>query len=207
MNDVFYYIDNDVIFKLSQYDLLDEFIQAYETSFESIFILSTLKYRAYLKEEERSIEFLGSKEAYDNVVSIVGSCKEAVISDELMKEVIQSDQLNIDHGELILTYCLKETEESKLVTGDKRAVKALSEHSEFNFCRCKVLILEQILLKMINTLDFGTIRKKISSNPDVDKALRVCFSSKKLEGVALGLNSYIGDLSSFNESVEAFLSH
>jgi hypothetical protein len=206
MDESLYFVDNDVIYKVCQYGLQDEFLGVYSAASDNLYILPTLKFRAYLADQSKSIKFLGSLEAYQRVTYVVSKCCEANLGDALMKEVLESDYLNIDEGELILAFCVQENAGSELLTGDKRAVVAFSQRNRFLFCQYRVQILEQIMLRILESFNFEEVRNKVLANPDVDKALTMCFRSPDAQGVCRGLNSYINNLKGENHITEMFLS-
>lgn len=89
-----------------------------------------------------------------------------------------------------------------LITEDKRAIagaeQAKTRVAVLSGLENRVACLEQFVLGIVNRIGPSESRSRICSEPDIDKALSICFAcsgAQKLEGfVRVGLQSYIGHL-------------
>lgn len=191
-----YYIDNDVVIKLAQYDLLQELTQCLSHNGNQFFVLETLYYVARLNDLTPPTMF-DSTESGQRALDFYNSCKKAEITSTQIANLIQQiDTPNLDEGELILIGCAMENGHSPVVTGDKRAVYATDQlaNSIVRLQTCKFIILERALRFILKHCDHNVIFTKIQNKPDIDKALSICFKnngSLSLEDVNRALDSYI----------------
>jgi hypothetical protein len=85
-----------------------------------------------------------------------------------------------------------------LLTGDKRAIRAIEQIAAEHFQVASVACLEQLMTEIIGHLGVTTLRERVCTEPTVDRAMTSCFACKSsvvdLDSVAGGLRSYIADL-------------
>ena len=197
-------LDNDVVEKLAQLDLLPEAKNLLKTKFGELMILETLKYKLCPVKE--------SKRKKRN--PIVTSRIEEFIKEDIIEIncIVEDDDLiealtinGLDAGEMQLLQALFQPENEILMTGDKRFLEALAQVDfleeklkQINGC---MICFEQIIYFLIIELGFETIKSKViqvlESDIPIDTALRACFGSKHLavqETVIDSLNSYINNL-------------
>lgn len=122
----------------------------------------------------------------------------------IFEAIAQELALNLDVGEsqllaILICRCLP-----CLLTGDKRAIKSierlLDADERVNGAAGKVRCLEQLVLDTLKVIDALAIRAAICAEPNVDRALTICFScgSSQVNSTTIheGLESYIADLRS-----------
>lgn len=111
--------------------------------------------------------------------------------------------LALDAGESQLAAMVAKREIPLLETGDKRAIKGfealLDDVEELTVLRGRLRCLEQIVLSCADAGDPSALARAICAEPDVDKALTICFRclSPPPHGVQLdrdGFDSYIAAL-------------
>lgn len=194
-------IDNDVVIKLSQYGLLDQLLPAVGAEAESTFVLEELRYVAKLHKPEEAEKFFGSAEAYKMALDFYNECSFAEIeSTEIVNLILSLDRPNLDQGEQVLLGCLMEKENSKMFTGDKRAIGAIDKLEKDGLVTLgvhRILILEVAIRRLIGYLGFEEVSLRIRAQPDVDTAICLCFgrsSPSNAETVSAGLASYIDNL-------------
>jgi hypothetical protein len=114
----------------------------------------------------------------------------------------QREALFLDTGESQLAAMTIVRAIAALETGDKRAVSALEELLDqveaLTQLAGRVRCLEQLLLTLVSGGDFAVVAEAICREPEVDKAMSICFScysggSTTKELVLAGLESYIAD--------------
>ena len=82
-----------------------------------------------------------------------------------------------------------------VMTGDKRAVRALSTISGLSEALCgKIVVLEAILISLCSNLGVDFVRQSVAPFRHLDTTLRVCFSDTNSSPVD-GLSSYFRALS------------
>jgi hypothetical protein len=206
-----YCIDNDVLQKLATFDLFDETIALFGASTSEINILTTAKHKFQQdwdnvkagKHRDPEAQFVN----YERTVGLAKMLPQIVESEidiDLFNQLSTFE--NIDQGEAILTahvaqFLRKEgIGEAFILTGDKRYLKALAPVTipiiESLFSH-KFWCLEQLILWNIDAYGFESVRDKVVSERDCDKALKVVFGSGELSTAANALdalNNYIETL-------------
>lgn len=197
-------IDNDVLLKVCAYDLVDEFLELFASK---LLILPTapfvvenvIKRTRRINDKARAIAGLRRLVAAAAIVEPNGDEIEAAAE---LEEQAHQGSFELDGGESILFALLSNNKAQVLLTGDKRAITAL-EHvapslSGHASVVGKVVGLEQLIAAIIEKKSPEEIAPKICSEPDVDKAIAICFrcSSGNFDpnSTMEGLASYIGDL-------------
>jgi hypothetical protein len=101
--------------------------------------------------------------------------------------------LEFDTGESQLLAVLLERDGKLLVTGDKRAIRALHGVG-VAAAAGKIACLEQLIASVLANCDLSALRDRVCSEPSADKALTACFacsaSSADAKDVLAGLRSY-----------------
>lgn len=189
-------IDNDAALKLSQYFLVDEFYQI-SGGTDHIFILPTLKFRFHLDDDKKALKYTRDETVLEVLRAFVSSVNEINIepSDAILSEF--SDIDGIDPGEAVLFALTASDDQSLTVTGDKRALIALSDMGAAKGISGRLAgrlkCLEQIVAEMLITCHQSEVIRKVSGK-HWDTSLRACFSSNKIPSILEGLNNYYCDL-------------
>jgi hypothetical protein len=185
-------LDNDVVAKLAQYDLFDEFL-ALPNNQCSVEVLPTLRYRFRLSEPQRAARILKGERVVSTIISFLGKVAEIpdVPSPELVR--LLSERPEIDPGEIVL-FSIAAVDASCLVcTGDKRAVAAIAQsakdHEPLERLRGRIKCLEQIVAEMMFAPNARTTLLKIRSK-EWDTALRLCCASGGPQDAVTALHSY-----------------
>lgn len=185
-------LDNDIVLKLSQYFLKDEFFEICAPP-ESIFILPTLKYRFHLNDLVKALKIVKDKHALADLMEFVGMINE--VEDEAPIELLAQfsgiDQ--IDQGEAVLFALTALNDQSITITGDKRALKALAElggvSGALGLLQGRLKCFEQIIAELLLSRHEEIIIKKVSGH-HWDMAMHICFSLGKAGDALEGLQSY-----------------
>jgi hypothetical protein len=201
MNIKNYFFDNDVIIKLSQYDLLEELTVAFGNNLSAFYLLPTYEFVTFHHNDEKALKLFKKIEAAHRSRAFYLSCNRAEISDhKIMNTIIKLEQPNLDAGELILLGCVMENDSSAMVSGDKRALKEIDRiisERVIEPVNAKFVIVEMAIKSIIEVYGFDHVCSKVRLHPSVDKAITNCFGkqSKSTEENAMaGLMSYISDL-------------
>ncbi|MDD2724664.1 MAG: hypothetical protein PHH59_11670 [Methylovulum sp.] len=187
-------LDNDVVHKLAQLDLLMDASKLLRKEFGGLKILDTLKFKFCPKPEdtakrakaEKKYGVVVVKRIDDFLHSGISEISQAVQDTDLMNAMISDEDL--DTGEMQLLQALFDEKEQLLFTGDKRFLKALAEtellSDRLTDIQEKFVCLEQLMCFLIKNLSFTVINGKFvgavnSQTPLLDTTLRVCFGSKR----------------------------
>jgi hypothetical protein len=108
----------------------------------------------------------------------------------------------LDSGESLLSAITIERPLDALLTGDKRAIVAIEELLNdvlrLPEIRGKLKCLEQAVLELSGQIGLYPIRAAVCGQPEVDKALTMCFSCLNAiyeeDSVREGLQSYVKNL-------------
>lgn len=185
--------DNDIISKLARCDLLDALPHHLGISHAEIWVLSSSVY-ALRKRLTNAPEALASLEAFYARVTKIAD------ADVDTSALLAISSTGIDAGEAILAAKAIALDGALLVTGDKRAIKALStlpEGSVKASLAGKVLCFEALVLQMIEKYGFHEIGPRCTKGRDGDGVLAMAFGPGRNEAHAVEcLSSYITSLKS-----------
>lgn len=192
-------MDNDALLKLARYDLLEESICVLDCGKENVFVLAAAKYALLpnnnrlkrCREEESALRL-------EKFLNTSTTLQTDAVNSEYM------DKLNIvpaiDAGEAVLFAAGASNPNSLVLTGDKRALLALSGSNQLQSISeelaGRILTLEQLILRLIKT-HFVKVQENIRSKSDVDKALTIAFgvsAPSSLISVQEALSSYVTHL-------------
>jgi hypothetical protein len=186
--------DNDIIHKLSCCQLLPEFMLWLKAPPAEIYVLPALPFvlRRKLKENKTAL-----------------ACLEDFLL--LVKPVpaVQPETLvafsNFDVGEqLLLASLYEDSNVTRLITGDKRALRQMSEACQtFPLFAARLIqvradCFESVLLGLHNLIGFEALRDKVLNGIESDKVLQLSFGkSRNEQHMVSALNSYIADIRSY----------
>ncbi len=199
-------IDNDVLIKAACYCLLSEVADALGGA-GSVGVLGAAKFvirdrlrrRGDIRDPEAA---KASFAAFLDVTTELEPTKAEVSLATAIEEAATLESVALDSGESQLCAIVLHRAIRLLITGDKRAIAGAEQIktrvAELSGLENRVACLEQLVLGIVNRLGPSESRSRICSEPDIDKALSICFScsgAQELEGFArVGLQSYIGHL-------------
>lgn len=199
-------VDNDVLLKGACYRLLNHPITAYCGAngigylAAARFVLNKRIRRARLRGNAAEVEaelvsFLAKHQA------IEPTAEEQTLAAAL-EAMAQEIPVNLDAGESQLLAVLAMRTLPVLITGDKRAIIAIERLLDATTALAqvtgKVTCLEQLVRHAAMKSDMSAIQEAICREPEVDRALSICFScfssERTVETVVQALDSYISDL-------------
>jgi hypothetical protein len=194
------FVDNDIIHKLAAFSLFDEMLCALCLTHSDVYVLSTAKYKFMTRKRDKGMKRYGGEETHGRICRIIDSANE--LDDEPPRALVDrlSRVTEIDPGEAILFAIAAAHPDSLLLTGEKKALRALaaSEVSEIiTKLTGRIRCLEQIVAQLIDAISFEAIRDAVAKERDIDKTMRTVFSSGTLTAecdAREGLASYIGNL-------------
>lgn len=199
------FLDNDVVYKLAQMDLLEEAVQALGFTLSSVQVLNTLRFHA----NSRRIKKRLGEDALKKVITFIDSVNECdtPASTELL--IAAEGVKGLDPGELQLLQALLDSPNEKImITGDKNFLRAFANTSvlydSVQKLQEKFISFEQIVLCLMGSIGFDRVKRAISnalqvnqSKQPFDMTMRICFGNVDHileEDVRERLESYISDL-------------
>lgn len=189
------FVDNDVILKLAQYGILEHLITLF-TGPTDLIVLDSARYK--LLPKRNRLELCKT----ENVAIRVQAFLDAAIpisSEPVDVEILErlNGSPGIDTGEALLFAAAASSNNTRVLTGDKRALAGLSGLQDSHCAQAlagKVIMLEALIQGLAQN-DLGYTQDAIRSNPKVDKALTNVFgvsAPAAYDSVLAGLESYKG---------------
>lgn len=200
-------IDNDVVFKLSayrQHDYLSE-----DAAWAPGFILPVAKF--VLRDLARKSRRVSNRDAVSHAIDaaleslgVVHPSEEAISLAAALEEEANAKAFELDTGESQLLALILLKEASLMLTGDKRAVKAI-EHLSQEGSRGRIASLEHVLVELLECQEFSELKNSVCAEAKIDSAVTSCFAcyspTATAGNVKEGLDSYIRALNALAPSV------
>jgi len=196
-------VDNDVVLKACCFNLADEAVTATTVRGIPPAMLGVGKYvvrgrlcraRNIVDRERANAEF----ERFSQAASFLEPDEaELILAADLEAEASRLN-LELDGGESQLLAILVVRGCRLLLTGDKRAITAISVIAT-EMAKARIACFEQLISHITRMLGSAAVRLKVCSEPDADRASSLCFSCSRELGpgdaeVLAALASYIGDV-------------
>lgn len=188
-------VDNDILVKAAHWNLIDWVPPIADADWPATAGLEAIKYRARRADpklfKDASIAAL--------LLDRLERCAQLPEPDLMVVAALQGIQ-NLDIGEIQLIGALASLPDAVLLTGDKRALKALSApaHADvIDRVGGRMLCLEQWLWFVHEQLDARALADSVRQHADMDTAARCVVGSRDAptsESVRDGLASYLRDL-------------
>jgi hypothetical protein len=195
-------VDNDILLKIAAWQLDAPLLAISTTAAGSPAMLSIARYVVRRKLSRQALhDASGAEQAFDRLCEAMAAIEPELVEIEMaaaLEETAGQAGLELDVGESQLVAILVARGAALLLTGDKRAIKAIATLEPQDF-GTRVACLEQAIWLILAREDAGAIRRCICSEPTVDKAVTSCFACHRNDEVTAadieaGLSSYIGDL-------------
>lgn len=194
-------IDNDVLIKAAAYGLLTATSEAFGGS---VGVLGVARF-VVTKRLEKDRRIADAAQATANWLGFLDGAEELEPSaDELdlataIEEAAAARGLPLDVGESQLCAIVITRQVRRLVSGDKRAVKAaeqlLPSVAALAAMSGAWVCLEQLVAALADRVDAEGIRVSICAEPDMDRALTICMSCGSTgPWSGEGIESYVNDL-------------
>ncbi len=191
-------VDNDVLIKAAHWNLLDHIPAcAGATTWKEVAVLDSLVYRARRRDKKL---FLDPNVA-EALETRIQETSPLPTPDSTTLTKLQGIT-GLDAGEVILIACVISTKSSFLVTGDKRALRALCTpelKSVVEALQGRVLCLEHIIRNALNVLGPVELSRSIGPYRDLGTAVRVIVppvanAAGAEQRISDALNAYLVDL-------------
>jgi hypothetical protein len=200
-------LDNDIVLKGACYDLFESMLAVVPAELSKVgylgaapFVIMSLLDRVDLSKRPEIVRD-ALLNFFKNAVVLEPTVDETKAAAEI-EYAAQRKNLQLDVGESQLCVMAITRKIPWLVTGDKRAIRALeallAEVHLISALTGRVICLEQLIIRAIKKFGGLEIRKCICAETKVDKTLAICFecdNAKVAHDVGeTGLQSYITDL-------------
>lgn len=193
--------DNDIILKLAQCDLLDDLPASLGQEWADIFITPEAKYQLLPKKPpSKALTKCGNEETLVRLTAFLEKTQTLPEVHNTSLLTLLSDIDGIDGGEKFLFAAAVETDNPLLLTGDKRALRALLEHQHslptvFSALQSAVITFETAILLVMRKLGFAIVKQKLLGSPRPDGTLRLVLKSETEE------DNFVEGLCSFSKDI------
>lgn len=208
-------VDNDVWIKLSRFGLLEEFGSLLGGG-DQLALLGAARFvvpKRIARQVAEPTTMIAAFQVFTAGVAVLEPTEDERHLAGKLEEFASRNALDLDSGESQLAAMVISRLMEGLLTGDKRAVRALAEllkecqgmHVEYLAGR--VACVEQVLLALVDELGVAPVRASVCAASAADRALAICFSCASddpgEDSVREGLGSYINALRIEGEAVLA----
>jgi hypothetical protein len=190
------FLDNDILLKLTAFDVFEEAIATLDLNWQNLRILNTAIH--IFKGKKVAAQY--SEAVRQKAIDIVQTCKAIPTEDSDEFSLLQKID-NIDPGEATLIAATARESEFWLITGDKCCLNALSEDPRLELVARRlfgrIICLEQLIEKLISTHGFDWVQQRIFPARSCDRTIKIIFGWSEpadATSVCEGLQSYICDL-------------
>lgn len=212
-------IDNDIVLKLAQLDLLDDATPILKERYGNLEVLNTLRFK-FCPKSERKREKQEKKYTHEVIGRIQGFIDTAVtevdceITDAALLDAIAISDDGLDAGEMQLLQSMIERKESVMFTGDKRFLKAIAQDENISVHMDKLkeafVCFEQIMIFLIKEFSFEYVKGKflaaLGLGLKVDSTLRMCFEGLEQAEESRVFENLQSNVASLRRDTQSYLS-
>lgn len=200
-------MDNDIALKACCYDVVDHVIACVAGTTRTLSVLGVVRFvlrgviaRGHnISNQDRATNRLAHLLAHTELIE---PNKDELALAAKFEETAQSLGVDLDIGESQLLAVLIQRSASLLLTGDKRAVRAIgpvvNAHGYSEKLERRVACLEQLAMALIVRYGAEPIHTLVCAEEAIDKTLAICFAcasgNRQADSITRALASYIGDL-------------
>ncbi|WP_147407785.1 hypothetical protein [Rhodopseudomonas palustris] len=194
------YLDNDIVLKVCVYLAASEFLHTTFASGAPPAILAVARYTLRSIFSRKAKYSPEAREMLERILSAVRALEpteEEIEAAADLEERATAIGLEFDTGESQLVSMAFRREALALLTGDKRAIRALSK-IEPSSARHRIVCLEQVASQIITTFGLQPLRNNVCSSPQCDRAISICFQCNSPE---IEIDTILCSLRSYTESL------
>jgi hypothetical protein len=192
------YVDVDAVAKLAHWQLLEHLPSLLGVAWSDCGTLGSVVHRASRATEKADGKLFKSTEAAGRAMASVKLMGKPVEPGGVTMSSLQ-DIAGLDPGEAVLLSAVADEAGSRLLTGDKRAIRALAELDAGvrGPIAGRILVVEQIVLLAFDRFGLAWLRDRVCPFADIDKAIRVVMGGRcdaSEVAVREALEAYIQEL-------------
>ena len=195
------FIDVDAFSKLAHWNILPMLPELLGITWEDISTISSLRYRAHAAVANPDKKLFHTSEVAQIAVNCISKLRICPSANADMVEAF-SKVPQIDAGEAVLFSLIMTHADSRLLTGDKRALRALSKHELAKHFDGRIICIEQILKLALDTYGIQWFVANVGSQAQIDKTAAIILGSKQdanLDQINEALSSYINEMTSLKD--------
>lgn len=190
-------VDIDAAVKLAHWGMLEELPSLIGTPLNSCATLSSLRFRAQRATQTPDGKLFHTPQAARAVLQALQHMAPLPVDVKLLPAL--QNLPGIDAGEAVLISAMAAQPEARMLTGDKRCLRALAACGtdvREPLAR-RVLIVEQVLLLALDAHGMDWLRARVCASRHIDKAVSIVMGSKcdaAESSVRDGLQAYIAEM-------------
>lgn len=170
--------DNDILLKLGACRLLDDFPSLLGATLTEVYVLPTARFKIRGSKKELEEEY--TPEGIERALDFIDAASELSGADPDGEQAVLTDVEGIDAGEAVLFTETKRFDDFRLVTGDKKSLRALAEAPGLEATKTRlagrVFCFEQLMRLFIDALGFEVVCRRVVPVRSCDGVLRIAFS-------------------------------
>jgi hypothetical protein len=190
------FLDADALSKLAHWNILPLLPDLLRISWDKMATISSLRYRAQAAIAKPDKKLFHSSAAAKIAADCIAKTSICPTPDASTLEAFSS-VAQIDAGEAVLFSLLMTQPDAKLLTGDKRALRALATHELAANFDGKIICVEQILKLCLEAHGRDWMLANVGPEAEIDKAAVIILGSRRdapSEHMNDALDSYIGEM-------------
>ena len=174
------FTDNDVLLKLSAWNLLEEAITVLDTTRKEIYVLRTARFVIGKDKQARFSTKYGSQ-AVQRTLEFIETVQEITQGADPEEQALLNAINGIDEGEAFLFGATRDLDLFLVATGDKNSLRALANAPScapiYQRMSGRVICMEQIMARLIPHVGFEEVRRRVVPARDCDNSLKSAFGS------------------------------
>jgi hypothetical protein len=191
-------VDVDVLAKLAHWRLLPELPAFVGFEWAQMSTVASLRFRAQRATTAPDGKLFHNADAACAAVDALALMAPLPTADPTRLAAFQ-DATDIDAGEAILFALLDGVADRYVLTGDKRAVRALSHlpSARRALLQGRLLVLESVFMRVLDLRGIEWLRERVCPSRHLDKTIAIALGSQcdaPLAAVHEALHSYYGEL-------------
>lgn len=193
-------LDSDAATCMCKFGFVDDLAKSLGVPLEALCILPQLRYQLHLAKPAKALKKLGSIEAVEQAQWLTDHATEVIVLADSANQALLEATPDIDGGELALFAALLDSTDSGLITGDKRALIALSKVEGAiadGLVWVRLLCTEEAIALLIKHLGHAYVSDKVRACPEANVGLSIVFgrtAPNSDESTGVALKSYIMEL-------------
>lgn len=190
------FLDVDALSKLAHWNILPLIPNLLGLTWDQIATISSLRYRAQAAVTKPDKKLFHTTMAAQAAVDYIARTSTCPAPDAAVMEAF-SNVPQIDAGEAVLFSLVMTHPGARLLTGDKRALRALANHEFAANFDGKIICIEQILRMALEAYGREWLLTNVGPQAQIDKAAAIVLGSRQdapIGHINEALNSYIAEM-------------
>ncbi|WP_334001579.1 hypothetical protein [Burkholderia gladioli] len=190
------YVDVDALCKLAHWNVLPHLPELIGHPWGEMATVTSLRYRTQRCIEKPDGKKFHSTDAAASLAAHLELMAQIGMPDpDLLAELAAIPQ--IDEGEAVLLSLVLSSPNSKILTGDKRALRGLAENDACQKFAGRIILIEQVLGACLSRKGHAWLLANVCPYKHIDRAIGAILGSRcdaNMDSLKEGFQSYIGEI-------------